>query len=49
MSDVRYSSQIALRCPPELTEAVERAAAAKMMKPAEYWRRAAVDVSRDVS
>lgn len=43
MSDIRYASQLTVRCLPEVAHGVDKAAAAKLMKPAEYIRRALVD------
>lgn len=43
MSDIRYATQLTVRCQPEVAQGVDKAAAAKLMKPAEYLRRVIVD------
>ena len=43
MAAIVYSDLLKARCAPEIVERVERAAAAQLMKPSEYIRRAVVD------
>jgi predicted transcriptional regulator len=40
---VKYTCLLSVRCQSEVADRVDRAAAAKMMKPSEYIRRAVID------
>jgi hypothetical protein len=43
MAKVQYTDVLTTRCLPEIVQRVDQAAAAQMMKPSEYIRRAVID------